>query len=231
MIELSDLRFRWHRSEPLVIDIERLEVATGERILVKGPSGSGKTTLLNLLGGVALPEAGSISIAGTELSTLGAAARDAFRADRIGFVFQLFNLVPYLSLIENVLLPCSFSALRRERCRERDSNLEAEARRLLDHMELDVAALEKRPVAELSVGQQQRVAVARALIGAPALVIADEPTSALDADTRRSFLDLLFGELASVGATLVYVSHDGSIEEAFDRSIALTEINRAWSRS
>ena len=229
MIHLSDLRFRWRRSEPLVIDIERLEVAAGERVFVKGPSGSGNTTLLNLLGGVALPEAGAITVAETELSALGGAARDGFRADHIGFIFQLFNLVPYLSLIENVVLPCSFSALRRQRCLERSSDLEAEARRLLTHMELDVDALAKRPVAELSVGQQQRIAVARALIGAPALVIADEPTSALDADTRRAFLDLLFGEVAAVGATLVYVSHDASIEGAFDRSIALTEVNRAWT--
>ena len=228
MIHLSDLHFRWRRSEPLVIDIERLEVAAGERVFVKGPSGSGKTTLLNLLGGVALPEAGTISVAETELSAIGGAARDRFRADHIGFIFQLFNLVPYLSLIENVVLPCSFSARRQQRSLERSSDLEAEARRLLVHMELDVDALAKRPVADLSVGQQQRVAVARALIGAPALVIADEPTSALDADTRCAFLDLLFGEIAAVGATLVYVSHDSSIEEAFDRSVCLTEVNRAW---
>ena len=229
MIHLSDLRFRWRRSEPLVIDIERLEVAAGERVFIKGPSGSGKTTLLNLLGGVALPEAGEVTVAETELSALSGAARDAFRADHIGFVFQLFNLLPYLSLIDNVLLPCSFSSLRRQRCQEKAPDLAQEARRLLAHMGLDLPALAKRPVAELSVGQQQRVAVARALIGAPALVIADEPTSALDADSRRAFLDLLFGEVAEAGATLVYVSHDESIEQAFDRSIALAEVNRAWS--
>ena len=236
MIELSGLRFRWRRSEPLVIDIDSLAVGGGERVFIKGPSGSGKTTLLNLLAGVARPEAGTVTVAGTALSALSGAARDAFRADQIGFVFQLFNLVPYLSLIDNVLLPCSFSALRRERCRERAAdltapNLSAEAERLLAHMELDVAALARRPVAELSVGQQQRVAVARALIGAPALIIADEPTSALDTDSRAAFLDLLFGEVAAVGATLVYVSHDASIEGSFDRSLDLTVLNKAWRPS
>ncbi len=231
MIELSGLRFRWRRSEPLVIDIDSLAVAAGERVFIKGPSGSGKTTLLNLLAGVARPEAGTVTVAGTALSALTGAARDAFRADHIGFVFQLFNLVPYLSLIDNVLLPCSFSALRRERCRERAADLTAEAERLLAHMELDVAALARRPVAELSVGQQQRVAVARALIGAPALIIADEPTSALDADSRAAFLDLLFGEVAAVGATLVYVSHDASIEGRFDRGLDLTALNKAWRPS
>ncbi len=229
MIRMSDVRFRWRRTDPLVLDIARLEVAEGERVFIKGPSGSGKTTLLNLLGGVAVPEAGGILIMDTDIAALSGARRDAFRADHIGFIFQMFNLVPYLSLIDNVTLPCRFSAARRRRVLERAGTLEAEARRLLGQMELDVDALASRSVAQLSMGQQQRVAAARSLIGAPELIIADEPTSSIDAEVRRAFLDLLFGEVMQAGTTLLFVSHDPSLEAAFDRTLALAEINRADS--
>ncbi len=229
MIRMSDVRFRWRRTDPLVLDIARLEVAAGERVFIKGPSGSGKTTLLNLLGGVAVPEAGGISIMDTDIVALGSARRDAFRADHIGFIFQMFNLVPYLALVDNVTLPCRFSAARRRRVLERAGTLEAEARRLLGQMGLDVDALASRSVAQLSMGQQQRVAAARSLIGAPELIIADEPTSSIDAEVRRAFLDLLFGEVMLAGTTLLFVSHDPSLEAAFDRTLALAEINRADS--
>ena len=227
MIRVSDLRFRWRREDPLVLDIAHLEVAEGERVFIKGPSGSGKTTLLNLLGGVAVAEAGAVSIVDTEIAALSGAQRDTFRADHIGFIFQMFNLVPYLSLIDNVTLPCLFSAARHRRALQRAPTLEAEASRLLGQMELDVDALATRSVARLSMGQQQRVAAARSLIGAPALIIADEPTSSIDTDLRRAFLDLLFREVAGAGSTLIFVSHDPSLEAAFDRTITLPEINRA----
>jgi putative ABC transport system ATP-binding protein len=137
--------------------------------------------------------------------------------------------VPYLSLIDNVLLPCRFSAERRARALARSPTLDAAARRLLEHMALDVDDLASRPVTQLSTGQQQRVAAARALIGAPALVIADEPTSSLDADRRRSFLELLFREVEAAEATLLFVSHDATLEDRFDRAIALAAINRVPS--
>ncbi len=224
MIRLADIRFRWRSRDPLVLDIPELVVDDGEKLFVRGPSGGGKTTLLNLLGGVIEPEAGTVSILGTEIADLRGGARDAFRADHIGFVFQMFNLVPYLPLIDNVLLPCRFSARRRERAGARP---EAEARRLLAHMGLDVERLAGRPVSHLSQGEQQRVAVARALIGTPELVIADEPTSALDEDAREAFLSLLMEEVDKAGATLIFVSHDAGLEPAFRRSLALAEINRA----
>jgi putative ABC transport system ATP-binding protein len=226
-ISLSEVRFRWGRREPLVLDLAALDVASGERVFIKGPSGGGKTTLLNLLGGVAVPETGRISIMGTDLAALGGARRDAFRADHIGFIFQMFNLVPYLSLIENVVLPCRFSASRRKRALARAASLAEEARELLTHMELNMDGLAGRAVSRLSVGQQQRVAAARALVGAPELVIADEPTSSLDADARESFLELLFREIATAGSTLIYVSHDDSLGGAFDRTVVLSDINRA----
>jgi putative ABC transport system ATP-binding protein len=227
VIRLSNVRFRWRRGDSLVLDIPAFEVAKGERVFVNGPSGSGKTTLLNLLGGVVLPEAGHVSILETDMAGLGGIRRDAFRADHIGFIFQMFNLVPYLSLVENVVLPCRFSPLRRERALARASAVEGEARQLLECMGLDVDALASRPVSHLSVGQQQRVAAARSLIGSPELVIADEPTSALDEGVRQSFLDLLFREVGEAGATMLFVSHDSRLERIFDRSVALASINRA----
>ena len=226
MIRVSDVHFRWRRQDPLVLDIPTLDIGAGERVIIKGPSGSGKTTLLNLLGGVAVPESGTVSILDTDISALGGSLRDAFRADHVGFIFQMFNLVPYLSLIDNVVLPCHFSALRRQRALNRGSTLEEEAARILGRMELDIEELATRSVSRLSMGQQQRVAAARCLIGAPELVIADEPTSSLDADVQQSFLELLFSELRDSGSTLLFVSHDSSMEAAFDRTIPLADINR-----
>jgi putative ABC transport system ATP-binding protein len=231
MIHASGVRFRRRRQDSLVLDIERFEVTEGERVFIKGPSGSGKTTLLNLLGGVVVPEAGHVSIMDCNIVGLHGARRDAFRANHIGLIFQMFNLMPYLSLVENVILPCRFSASRRRRALRGAGTLEEEARRLLGHMELDVDELVSRPVSRLSAGQQQRVAAARSLIGTPELIIADEPTSSIDADVRRSFLDLLFREVAGAGSTLLFVSHDSSLEAAFDRTVLLADINRAQWQS
>ncbi|CAN0428037.1 unnamed protein product, partial [Discosporangium mesarthrocarpum] len=152
--------------------------------------------------------------------------RDTFRADHIGLIFQLFNLVPYLSLIENVLLPCRFSARRRARTALEGSDPVSEARRLLVHMGIPETALAGQKVTDLSVGQQQRVAAARALIGTPEIVIADEPTSALDEDARQSFLDILFESTSRNRQTLIFVSHDRRMESLFDRHVVLSDINR-----
>lgn len=225
VIRLEGVRFRWRPQDPPVLDIPLLEVAQGERVFLHGPSGSGKSTLLNLLGGIARPEDGSVWVLGRDLAALSGAARDAFRADHIGFIFQMFNLVPYLSAAENVLLPCRFSAARRQAA-EAAGGMEAEARRLLAHMGLGDGRADGRTVAELSVGQQQRVAAARALIGGPELVIADEPTSSLDAEAQERFLGLLFEEVARRGAALLFVSHDRRLAGSFDRALALADVNR-----
>ena len=227
IIELSNVRFSWSVASPLVIDIEGLQVANAERIFLRGPSGSGKSTLLSLLAGVAVPSEGVIRVLGQDIGGLGSAARDRFRADHIGFIFQMFNLIPYLSVVENVCLPCGFSQRRRTRAALSSGSVEAEAARLLSHLDMGDAGMLGRPVTDLSVGQQQRVAAARALIGAPELVIADEPTSSLDEDRRMAFLDLLFGECEQRHTTLVFVSHDASLAARFDRAISLADINRA----
>ena len=165
---------------------------------------------------------------GQDLGALTGAQRDHFRADHIGFIFQLFNLIPYLSVIENVTLPCGFSRRRSARA---SAGVEREAVRLLEHLDMAGAHVLGRPVTELSVGQQQRVAAARALIGTPELVIADEPTSSLDADRRAAFLDLLFRECVREQTTLIFVSHDASLADRFDRTIELADINRARAGS
>ncbi|MEO1132658.1 MAG: ABC transporter ATP-binding protein [Cyanobacteria bacterium J06639_1] len=226
-IALQDVTFRWPRSPSPVLDIAALQVDRGERVFVAGPSGSGKTTLLNLLAGVTVPKSGRVEILGQTTSAMSGAKRDRFRADHIGLIFQLFNLIPYLSVIENVVLPCHFAKSRREKACQRSGSTEAEALRLLGHLELDDPSVLKRSVTELSVGQQQRVAAARALIGEPEIAIADEPTSSLDADLREAFVKLLFAECDRQKTTLVFVSHDRSLATLFDRAISLPDINRA----
>lgn len=230
VIDVKDLRFAWQAKGPEILSIPQLTIHQGEQIFINGPSGSGKTTLLNLLGGLIIPSNGAIEVLGQDLARLGGAARDRFRADHIGFVFQMFNLIPYLSLLDNTLLPCRFSKRRRQRACANSASLEDEARRLLRHLELDTDALECEPVTRLSMGQQQRVAVARALIGRPELIIADEPTSALDHDARTRFLDLLFLESEAAGATILFVSHDTSFEHRFSRHMPLSSINQAGLR-
>lgn len=223
-IELDRLEYAWTGHRPL-LSIAALRIERGERVILNGPSGSGKSTLLGLLGGVALPQQGRIELLGTDITRLGSRDRDRFRADHIGFLFQQFNLLPWLPALDNVLLPCTFSARRRERA---GADPRAEAERLLRHLDLDSASWRK-PAGELSVGQQQRVAAARALIGRPEILIADEPTSALDAERQQIFIDLLLRETASVGASLIFVSHDRRLAAHFDRTVALDEINRVAS--
>jgi putative ABC transport system ATP-binding protein len=223
VIEVRDLEFGWSPDRPL-LRIEHLAIDATERVFVHGPSGSGKSSLLSLLAGVMLPQCGSLRVLGTEVTQLASASRDVFRADHFGIIFQMFNLVPYLSIIENVTLPCRFSARRRRHVEAR-GGAEREAQRLLDDLDLAAEARSSRAVMRLSVGQQQRVAAARALIGRPEIVLADEPTSALDADRREAFLRLLFRECETERVTLLFVSHDRSLERLFDRSLALEDVS------
>ena len=226
-VEIDRARFAWRPGLGDVLDIERFEVAAGERVFVEGPSGSGKSTLLGLIGGVASPREGAVRILGTDVARMPSRHRDRFRADHVGFVFQMFNLVPYLSMIDNVTLPCRFSRRRHERAESRSETPEAEARRLLARLGLEHEGLLSRAVTELSIGQQQRVAVARALVGAPELIVADEPTSALDEGTRERFLELLFAQCHEAGASLLFASHDTRLGALFDRRVSLAELNRA----
>ena len=224
-----------YRAGPAVLEVDELLVAPGERVFVEGPSGSGKSTLLALIGGIVAPTRGSVEAFGEPLSSLPPAARDRLRAERMGFVFQMFNLLPYLSVLDNVLLPCRFSKARARRVAAAGGSAAAgssaaladEARRLLARLGLgpDVLA---RAANSLSIGQQQRVAAARALIGRPDVLIADEPTSALDADNRARFVRLLFDECAAANAAVLFASHDPALAEFFDRQLSMRSLNSAW---
>lgn len=224
VIAIEQLRFNWPGETSPVLDIPSFKIKKGERIFLKGASGSGKSTLLSLLGGVLTPQQGEIHILDHPLHNLSATRRDRFRADHIGFIFQMFNLIPYLSVLENVILPLHFSPMRQARVIN-NTTPEKEAERLLAHLDL-TGTLLQRAVTDLSVGQQQRVAAARALIGQPEIIIADEPTSSLDADRREAFIKLLIKECDDAGNTLLFVSHDGSLENYFDHCISLDSINQ-----
>ncbi|CAG2137792.1 ATP-binding cassette domain-containing protein [Cupriavidus plantarum] len=215
-VALQKVVFAWPGQRDACLRIDRFDAAPGEHVFVSGESGSGKSTLLGLLAGVLVPTEGAIDVCGTALHTLSGAQRDRFRADRMGIIFQQLNLLPYLSVLDNVLLACRFSAARRERVREQGDNPADAAAMLLGRLDLP-EALWHRPASQLSVGQQQRVAAARALLGRPQLILADEPTSALDAARQAAFMDLLQRECRAVGASLIFVSHDERLARHFDR--------------
>lgn len=221
-LAVRDLAFRWPRGG-FALRVPELAVAPRERVFLHGRSGSGKSTLLNLVAGTLCPQAGRIDVGGVAMTGLRAGARDRLRADRIGVLFQQFNLLPFLTPAENVLLPCRFSALRRQRAIARFGTPEGAADALLERLGLGDARLRATRASSLSVGQQQRVAAARAVIGGPGLVIADEPTSALDADARDDFLALLFCECEAAGAALLFVSHDLSLAARFDRRVDMRD--------
>jgi len=223
MIELNNMQFSW--KDTLILDIEHLNIKSNEKVFIQGESGSGKSTLLNLLAGVITPQKGEVIINNSHLNTMKNSQRDSFRANHIGFIFQQFNLIPYLNLIENIILPCKFSYSRKEKALKNSRSLEEEAIRLLANLGINASSILKRSVSELSIGQQQRVAIARALIGSPDIIIADEPTSALDSNHKASFVKMLFDECEKENITLVFVSHDESLKSHFQRCIELSSIN------
>ncbi|WP_421248534.1 ABC transporter ATP-binding protein [Aeromonas jandaei] len=224
VVEIRDLAFAWPGHE-VVLDLPTLTIAKGERVFIKGPSGSGKSTLLCLLAGIQTANHGTLEVLGQPLAQLSGRARDHFRAANLGYIFQQFNLLPFLSVLDNVTAALTFSPEKRSRLQ---ATPQQEARRLLAELQLPDEALH-RPVHALSIGQQQRVAAARALIGSPPLVIADEPTSALDTDNRAAFIKLLFEECDKQGSTLIFVSHDPHLEPLFPRVENLQQLNRRAS--
>ncbi|WP_299677697.1 ABC transporter ATP-binding protein [uncultured Roseobacter sp.] len=219
MLQLCGVKFRWPGQGAFGLSLSDFAVHQGETVLLLGESGSGKSTLLSLICGTVLAHSGQVLVAKQDISELSAAARDRFRVEHIGMIFQQFNLLPFGSVVDNILLPIRFAPQRRRRA----GDGQAEALRLCRKLGLQPNILPAK-AARLSVGQQQRVAVARALIGQPPIVIADEPTSALDAGSQSAFLDLLFDQVAENNTTLLMVSHDPRLARRFDRVLQMEDI-------
>jgi len=219
ILSMRDVAFRWSGQEAFALNIPAFSLKRGETALLLGESGSGKSTLLSLICGTVSAASGVIEVDAIDLATLSAAKRDSFRAETMGLIFQQFNLLPYASVLDNILLPLRFAPNRRARV----AQPKQEAVQLCRDLGLAEPTLQMKAAA-LSVGQQQRVAAARALIGGPPLVIADEPTSALDAHTQAAFLDLLFAQVRRHNSTLLMVSHDARLGQYFDRVIEMGDV-------
>lgn len=219
IVQISDMRFCWPGRGGFSLGVDRFELAQGQSLLLLGASGSGKSTLLSLICGTLMPDAGVVQVRGTALSSISPARRDTLRAEQVGVIFQQFNLLPFATVADNITLPLRFAPARRKRA----GPARAAAAALCRRLGLPDDVLRAR-AATLSVGQQQRVAVARALIGTPPLVIADEPTSALDEGSQTAFLDLLFEQVAANGSSLLMVSHDPRLAPRFDRCEQISDI-------
>ena len=214
MIRINDLDFRYRDEFHLAVG--EVSIGAGEAVALVGPSGTGKTTLLHLIAGIRTPRRGTVTVAGTEVSSLGDAPRREFRIRNIGLVFQEFELLGYLDVMDNVLLPYRISAL------PLDDRVRNRAAALLTSVGL--GGRTRRLARRLSHGEKQRVALCRAMLGDPELLLADEPTGNLDADNRDRVLDILFEHTKQRGATLVTVTHDHEVFDRFDRVIDVREL-------
>jgi putative ABC transport system ATP-binding protein len=218
-IEVSNLQFAFPNTTKQLLNISDLKIQQGEKIFLHGPSGCGKSTFLEIVSGVLNFDQGDVSIDQNSLVKMSPSEKDQFRSKNIGYIFQNFNLLPYLNIFENITLPLHLNGKIKDA-----KNIQSEVEAICK--KLGIAELLNQNVSQLSVGQQQRVAVARALISQPKLILADEPTSALDFDHRDKFLKLLFEICSEKKITLIFVSHDHSLKTLFDRSIAFNDINK-----
>lgn len=220
---LRDVSFAYARSagtRPFRLDVAELRLQPGEAAAVIGPSGSGKTTLVHLCAGILVPERGEVTVGGVRLDALTDAERRQERARQVGLVFQEFELLDYLSALENILVPLRVRGATREELRAGEARASELARAV------GIADLLGRPPAQLSQGERQRVAIARALVTEPALVLCDEPTGNLDPDAASGAVDLLLSEARARGAALMMVTHDHSLLDRFDRVLDVTSLAR-----
>lgn len=224
-IKIKNLEYNYDKSNKtsLVIDIPIWQVAEGEQVFMMGDSGSGKTTLLNLLCGILTPTQGEVNVLGENLSALSNSRKDTFRANNIGVVFQRFNLIPYLTVLDNIRLASVLA-------KNKNSFNQSKVKELIQLLKLPLAILQQK-VNQLSVGQQQRVAIVRAFINEPQVLLVDEPTSALDASARDAFMHLLMKLCDKQNATLIFVSHEQSLSKHFSSMVDLTALNKAIPHS
>lgn len=220
-IEVQNLEFAWPKQAPLFTHVS-FSLHLGGSLFISGPSGCGKSTLLNLLAGVMPPKQGSIRIHGERLQDLSRRAIDRLRGEEMGFIFQQFNLIPYLSVADNILLPTHLYAKRQQAAIAEFGSLDLALSHLLDRLGLSPSLL-AQPAHRLSIGQQQRVAAARAFIGRPSIVIADEPTSALDWKNQTQLMELFLGLASEQQTALIMVSHDERLSTHFDQCIHFGE--------
>jgi len=216
MISLQNVTFQY-REDGFTLDVPHLEIKAGSKTAVVGPSGSGKTTFLRLLSGIAMPGKGNIRIGPTEISSLSDSDRRDFRISRIGFVFQEFELIEYLSVLENILLPFYINGSMdlTDEVRDRATDL---ARTM------HLGELLKRNVGEISQGEKQRVAICRAMLIEPEVILADEPTGNLDPANKERIVELLFERTTATKATLVMVTHDHSLLGGFDEVLDFEQL-------
>lgn len=219
-IDIQKLTFAYPGHDP-VLNITEFQVNNGEHVFLHGPSGCGKTTLLGLITGILDTQGGDLNILGRSFAQMNKKKRDDFRGSHMGYIFQMFNLIPYLTVEENILLPCRINEKRRGRVKGKERE---EVQTLAEG--LGIASFLSQNVKKLSVGQQQRVAAARALAGQPEIIIADEPTSSLDHDHRKDFINVLFEQADRHHSTVLFVSHDHTLKDLFHRSVSLPEINK-----
>jgi putative ABC transport system ATP-binding protein len=224
-ISLKDMNYRYKNAPANYagLSIAQWNVDITERVFLHGNSGTGKTTLLNLLCGILIPTSGNVSLFNNNISRLSNSQRDLFRAKNIGVVSQKFNLIPYLSVLKNIQLAAYFVKNSRP-------EVNNDVKTLLNALQLPNNIIH-RPVNQLSAGQQQRIAIARALINNPRLLLVDEPTSALDTSAKNAFMDLLMQMCDNTKMTLVFVSHDASLSHHFDSNLDMTSLDRTLSKT
>lgn len=216
-VSINNLSFSYSSKQNTVLSVKQWDLNANEHVFLSGASGSGKSTLLNLIAGTLSPSEGQITLLDAPFSVLSASKRDRLRAKHIGIVFQQLNLIPYLSVAENIQLAAYFAD-------NRNRDIEEKTRTLLAQLSLPQTLL-NRAASDLSVGQQQRVAIARALINSPELLIVDEPTSALDSQARDAFMQILMQTARS--SAMIFVSHDTALARYFNRHDHIEKINTA----
>ena len=219
MIAIENLSFRYSATS-FRLRVPAFALGDKERVAIVGPSGSGKTTLLNLIAGILTPETGTVSVAGTDVAPLPDVARRRFRASTIGFVFQDFALLDYLSARQNILYPYRITPAL---------TLDADARARAESLAAACGIgdkLDRHPTA-LSQGEQQRVAICRALVTQPKLILSDEATGNLDPDSKARILDLLFDQAQEAGAAVLAVTHDHELLPSFDRVLDFAQFRQA----
>ena len=224
-IQIENVTFSYPKRS-FSLNIPSFAVPASEQLFIEGPSGFGKSTFLNLITGLLSPQKGAINILNTNLCQLNEREKDQFRADHFGIIFQSLNLIPYLSVLDNIALAPYFSKQKPNTIRSHHNSIHTEAKRLLESLNLNEDLL-SQPVNTLSIGQKQRVAIARALIGQPDIIIADEPTSSLDHHNKAEFIELLKQDCERYGATLLFVSHDTSLKNHFSTHYDIRDLNRS----